>query len=83
MQSKKRMKAIELRAYCGIKCRKIVDVEKPSPGANEILLEVKAAGINFAEMELTKGRYKTPKNPPFIMGFEASGVVAEVGSREH
>jgi len=81
MQSKKRMKAIELSAYCGIECLKIVDVEKPSPGANEILLEVKAAGINFAEMELTKGRYKTPKNPPFIMGFEASGVVAEVGSR--
>jgi len=28
-----------------------------------------------------KGKYKIPKNPPFIMGFEASGVVAEVGSQ--
>ena len=75
------MKAIELSEYCGIDCLKIIDVEKPRPGANEILLKVRAAGINFAEMELTKGKYKIPKNPPFIMGFEASGVVAEVGSQ--
>jgi len=75
------MKAIELNEYCGIDCLKIIDVEKPRPGANEILLKVRAAGINFAEMELTKGKYKIPKNPPFIMGFEASGVVAEVGSQ--
>jgi NADPH:quinone reductase len=75
------MKAIELSEYCGIDCLKIVEVEKPRPGANEILLEVRAAGINFAEMELTKGKCKVRKNPPFIMGFEGAGVVAEVGSQ--
>ena len=37
------------------------------------------AGVNFAEFELTKGDYKIPKTPPFIMGFEAAGVVVEVG----
>lgn len=31
------MKAIELSEYCGIDCLKIIDVEKPRPGANEIL----------------------------------------------
>ena len=45
------MKAIELSEYCGIDCLNIVEVEKPRPGANEILLEVRAAGINFAEMD--------------------------------
>src|SRR6266852_3176170 len=53
------MKAIELSEYCGIDCLKIIDVEKPRPGANEILLEVRAAGINFAEMELTKGNTRS------------------------
>lgn len=75
------MKGIELTGYCGIECLRIVEVEKPKPASNEILLQVKAAGINFAEMELAKGKYRIPKEPPFVMGFEASGVVAEVGSR--
>ena len=75
------MKAIELTGYCGIECLRIVEVEKPNPATNEILLQVKAAGINFAELELAKGEYKIPKEPPFVMGFEASGVVAEVGSQ--
>lgn len=75
------MKGIELTGYCGIECLRIVEVEKPKPATNEILLQVKAAGINFAEMELAKGKYKIAKEPPFVMGFEASGVVAEVGSQ--
>jgi NADPH:quinone reductase len=36
--------------------------------------------LNFAELELTKGKYSVGNPPPFIMGFEAAGVVAEVGS---
>jgi NADPH2:quinone reductase len=58
-----------------------VEVEKPKPGAKEILIEVRAAGINYAEIELTNGRYQIPKQLPFIMGFEASGIVAQVGSQ--
>jgi NADPH:quinone reductase len=41
---------------------------------------VKAAGINFAESELIEGKYRVPKTPPFTMGFEAAGIVEEVGS---
>jgi NADPH:quinone reductase-like Zn-dependent oxidoreductase len=75
------MQAIELSKYGGFDSLRVIDTERPEPAANEILIEVKAAGVNFAELELTKGKYKIPKTPPFIMGFEAAGVVVEIGSQ--
>ncbi len=75
------MKAIQLTGYKGFESMQLFEVEKPKPAANEVLLEVKAAGVSFAELALTKGRYRIPKEPPFIMGFEAAGVVVELGAR--
>jgi len=59
----------------------VVEAEKPSPGPSQILIEVKAPGINFAELELTKGKYPALKPLPYILGFEAAGIVAELGSQ--
>src|SRR3954466_8425546 len=73
------MKAVELNGYEGSASLRVVDVPRPKIAANECLIEVKATGINFAELELTRGRYRVGKEPPFIMGFEAAGVVREVG----
>ena len=50
------MKAIELTGYEGFQSLHLTEVEKPKPGANEVLLEVKATGINFAELEMTRGK---------------------------
>lgn len=75
------MKAIELSGLEGIESLRVVDVEKPSPAANQVLIEVKAAGVNFAEIELTHGRYPPLKPLPYLMGFEAAGVVVELGSQ--
>ena len=44
------MKAIELSGLEGFKSLRVADVEKPKPAANQILIEVMAAGINFAEL---------------------------------
>ena len=67
------MKAIQLTGYKGFESMQLVEVEKPKVAANEVLLEVKAAGVNFAELELTKGRYRIRKEPPFVMGFRGRG----------
>jgi NADPH:quinone reductase len=77
------LKAIELSGYGGLDSLRVVEVGVPKPAANEILIEVKATGINFAEAELTRGNYKIPKTPPFIMGFEAAGTVVERGAGVH
>lgn len=74
------MKAIELSGFNGSNSLTLVEVERPKPNTNEVLIKVKAAGINFAELELANGRYQVSKTPPFIMGFEAAGVVVEVGA---
>ena len=74
------MKAVQLTGYEGLKSLKVVEIQKPRPKPTEILIAVKAAGINFAESELIDGKYRVPKTPPFTMGFEAAGIVEEVGS---
>jgi NADPH2:quinone reductase len=73
------MKAVELSGYKGLDDLRVVEVPKPKLAAHECLIEVKATGINFAELELTHGRYRIGKEPPFIMGFEAAGVVRQIG----
>ena len=75
------MRAVVLNGYEGAKSLQMVDVDKPQPAPSEILIQVKAAGINFAELELIEGRYQVPKEVPFIMGFEAAGIVIEAGHK--
>lgn len=75
------MKAIELTGLKGFESLRVVEADKPKPGPNQVLIEVKAAGINFAELELTKGKYPALKPLPYILGFEAAGIVAELGSQ--
>jgi len=75
------MKAVQLQSFEGVKGLKLVDIGKPQPGQEEVLIQVKAAGINYAEVEQIHGKYPTfGKELPFVMGFEVAGVVAEVGS---
>ena len=58
----------------------ITEVEKPTPKDNEILIEVKAAGLNRADLLQRKGTYPSPKGWPEWPGLEISGVVAEIGN---
>jgi NADPH:quinone reductase len=75
------MKAIQLQGFEGTQSLKLVDLDKPRPEANEILIEVKAAGINYADAQQAYGRYPTfGKELPFVLGFEAAGIVRELGS---
>lgn len=74
------MRAVALTGFEGFKSLRTVEVDTPEPRTNEVLIAVQAAGINFAEIELTKGKYPSSKPLPFIMGFEAAGTVAKVGS---
>jgi len=75
------MKAVQLVGFDGVASLRLVDVATPVPQPHEVLINVKATGVNFAEVELTKGRYDVAKQPPFVMGFEAAGTVDAVGSK--
>lgn len=70
------MKALVLTAYNQLE---VQEVQKPSPGANEVLVRVQAVGICGSDvhgMDGSSGR----RIPPIIMGHEASGIIAEVGT---
>ena len=54
-------------------------VADPAPGKGEVLVDVKAAGINFPDILAIAGRYQVKTPPPFVPGNEAAGVIADVG----
>ena len=55
-------------------------IPTPSPGAGEILVRVKAAGINGADMMQRRGLYPAPPgSPPDIPGLELAGEVVACG----
>src|SRR6185369_14579074 len=72
------MKAIQVTQTGGPEVLTLADLPAPKPKANEALLEVKAAGINFIDVYFREGRYPAPL--PFVAGQEAAGIVTEVGS---
>ncbi|SMF97504.1 Acyl transferase domain-containing protein [Methylomagnum ishizawai] len=50
------------------------------PAADEVLIEVHAAGLNFADLLCTRGLHPNLKSYPYLPGFEVAGVVAAVGA---
>jgi NADPH2:quinone reductase len=59
---------------CGLK-----DLPTPDPGRGEVLVEVRAASVNFPDLLMTRGEYQHKPPLPFIPGLEMSGVVVKVG----
>lgn len=53
------------------------EVDSPAAGPGEVLVDVKAAGVNFIDTYRRGGMYPMPF--PHIVGVEGSGVVAELG----
>ena len=54
------------------------DIELPEPGPNELLIDVRAAGVNFIDVYFRTGLY--PRPTPFVAGLEGAGVIQAVGA---
>jgi NADPH2:quinone reductase len=72
------MKAIQVSAVGGAEALTLVDLPIPEPKANEALVHIEAAGVNFIDVYFREGRYPAPL--PFVNGQEAAGEVVAVGS---
>jgi len=57
----------------------IVEAPDPEPGAGEVLIRVRAAGVNFVDGLLVQGLYQIKPPLPFTPGAEVAGEVAAVG----
>ena len=59
---------------------KLGEVEKPSCGPNDVLVEVMTAGLNRADLVQRKGLYPPPPGASQIMGLECAGTIVSIGS---
>lgn len=59
----------------------VEDWPEPSVGEHDVLVEVKAAGLNFPDVLMIQGKYQYQPQMPFITGGEFAGVVAAVGAK--
>ncbi|MEV6904879.1 zinc-binding dehydrogenase [Amycolatopsis sp. NPDC051372] len=60
--------------------RLITDAPVPAPGRGEVLVRVRAAGVNFADLSQARGVFRGGPQPPYLAGFEAAGEVVALGS---
>ena len=71
------MKAIQVKQTGGPEVMELVELPVPVPKANEAVVKLAAAGVNFIDVYHREGRYKVPL--PFIPGQEGAGAVTAVG----
>ncbi|XP_014243553.1 synaptic vesicle membrane protein VAT-1 homolog-like [Cimex lectularius] len=75
----KEMRAVVLTAFGGLKFVRVQKKPEPTPAQGELLIRVKACGLNFQDLLARQGALDAPMKTPFIMGFECAGEVEQVG----
>lgn len=75
----KDMRAIVLNGFGGLKSVKALRKPEPSLGEGEVLIRVKACGLNFQDLMARQGAIDSPPKTPFIMGSECAGDIEQVG----
>ncbi|MBE1283053.1 MAG: zinc-binding dehydrogenase [Rhodobacteraceae bacterium] len=58
---------------------RMTTVNCPEPGPGQVRVDIRACGLNFADLLMQKGTYQDTPEPPFTLGLEVSGVVNAVG----
>ncbi|MEW6637819.1 MAG: NADPH:quinone oxidoreductase family protein, partial [Actinomycetota bacterium] len=74
-----KMRAILVEEFGEPEVMRYVEVDRPVPGPGEVLIEVRAAGVNYADTMRRRNSYVVRQELPFVPGSEVAGVVAEVG----
>jgi NADPH2:quinone reductase len=73
------MKTIFVEEFGEPEVLRYTDAERPSPGEREALIEVRSAGVNYADTMRRRNQYVVSQDLPFVPGSEVAGTVAEVG----
>ncbi len=73
------MKALVCNAYGPPDSLNLEQLPDPQPATGQVLVDVKAAGINFPDILMISGEYQVKTAPPFVPGNEIAGTVEAVG----
>ena len=74
------MKALLCSELTGLDALRVEDVPSPVPGRDQVVIAVKAAGVNFPDTLIVAGKYQIKPPLPFTPGGEFAGVVKELGA---
>jgi NADPH2:quinone reductase len=73
------MRAVLCKRYGPPSDLVVEDVASPVPGEGQVLVEVKAAGVNFPDTLIIQGKYQFKPELPFSPGGEVAGIVRKLG----
>jgi NADPH2:quinone reductase len=73
------MRAVQFRRFGGPEVLEIVESPTPKPGSGQVLVRVRAAGINFAETLMRQNKYAVTPDLPAIPGTEVAGILESIG----
>ncbi|WP_413662851.1 NAD(P)H-quinone oxidoreductase [Microbulbifer sp. CNSA002] len=75
------MRFIDLPTFGGPEVMQLQEMDKPAPGADEVLIRVAAAGVNRPDIVQRQGHYPAPPGASPVLGLEVAGEVVEVGEK--
>ncbi len=74
------MKAIQIQSHGGLEVLRVTTLPEPEPGAEEVLVRIKASAVNPLDGIIRMGDFPVAKEPPLILGEEAAGIVERNGA---
>jgi NADPH:quinone reductase-like Zn-dependent oxidoreductase len=74
------MRAVVIPRFGGPEVLRVQELPSPALAAGSVRIQVRASGINFADVQMRIGLYPEAPKPPFVPGFEVAGTVTEVGA---
>src|SRR4051794_13512814 len=75
------MRAIQIKEFGGPEVLQLVELPVPEPSADEVLIKVTRAGLNFADTHQRHDDYLAKASLPMIPGAEVAGVREDTGER--
>jgi NADPH2:quinone reductase len=75
------MRAVQIREFGGPEVLELVDLPIPTPAADEVLVRVTRAGMNFADTHQRHDQYLAKQQLPLVPGAEVAGVREDTGER--
>jgi NADPH:quinone reductase-like Zn-dependent oxidoreductase len=73
------MKAVRFHEYGGPEVLRYEDVPDPEPGPGDVVIRVRAVGLNHVDVDMRNGTSRLPLELPHTLGFELGGEIAAVG----
>lgn len=73
------MRAVVCKEYGPPENLVVEDIDEPTPGPGQVLVDVKAAAVTFPDTLMLENRYQYKAPPPYVPGGEVAGLVAALG----